>query len=127
MSPWALRRPVPKVRARQPRDDGATTGSQLAIMFEISGIGAIGALLAGVVSFLSPCVLPIVPGYLSYVAGRSLIEPESDAGARAGPIGLGACFVLGFSTIFIILGASATALGQLLLRYRYETNLIGEA
>lgn len=95
-------------------------------MFEISGIGAAGAFLAGLVSFLSPCVLPIVPGYLSYVAGRSLVDPaHEDLGSRAKPVGLGLCFVLGFATIFIGLGASATAIGQALLRYRYETNIVG--
>ena len=96
-------------------------------MLEISGVGAVGALLAGIVSFLSPCVLPIVPGYLSYVAGRSLGQADADSGdadhARA--ISLGACFVLGFSTIFVALGASATAIGQLFLRYRYEANIAG--
>ena len=98
-------------------------------MLEISGIGVLAAFLAGTVSFLSPCVLPLVPGYVSYIAGRSVTgEPAGGAVAlRLPAAGLSACFVLGFSTVFILLGASATALGQLLLAYRYELNIVGGA
>ena len=98
------------------------------MMLEISGIGIATAFAAGAISFLSPCVLPIVPGYLSYIAGRSGGGP-SDAMAigRLRTFGLSLYFVLGFSTVFMILGASATALGRLLLHYRYETNIIGGA
>ena len=79
------------------------------------------AFAAGVISFASPCVLPLVPGYVSYVGGRSL---DDDARARLASLPLSILFVLGFSTVFIILGASATALGSLLLAYRYQTNLV---
>ncbi len=97
-------------------------------MLEISGIGVATAFAAGAISFLSPCVLPIVPGYLSYIVGRSGSGP-SDAMAigRLRTFGLSLYFVLGFSTVFIILGASATALDRLLLHYRYETNIVGGA
>jgi cytochrome c-type biogenesis protein len=98
-------------------------------MPEISGIGVLAAFLAGAISFLSPCVLPLVPGYVSYIAGRS-VTGEPGGGAvvlRLPAVGLSACFVLGFSTVFILLGASATALGQLLLAYRYELNFAGGA
>lgn len=95
-------------------------------MIEISGVAVFTALMAGAVSFLSPCVLPLVPGYVSYVAGRSVeADPRSGAAANLPAIGLSLLFVLGFSSVFITLGASATALGQLFLRYRYEANLIG--
>ena len=95
-------------------------------MPEISNIGVLSAFAAGVLSFLSPCVLPLVPGYVSYVAGRSAAASGGSAAVvRLPAIGLSACFVLGFSTVFIIFGASATALGQLLIRYRYELNIIG--
>lgn len=96
-------------------------------MGEISGIGIATAIAAGTASFLSPCVLPLVPGYLSYVAGDSIAQARSAANPaqRFSAVSLSLCFVLGFSTVFIILGASATALGQLLLRYRYETNIVG--
>ena len=96
-------------------------------MFEISNIGILMAFAAGVVSFLSPCVLPLVPGYVSYVAGRSVAEePTSGTIALRMPaLGLSVCFVLGFTTVFVLLGTSATALGQLLLSYRFELNIVG--
>lgn len=98
-------------------------------MLELSGIGVIAAFLAGAISFLSPCVLPLVPGYVSYVAGRTAggMESGRPEGWRLPAAGLSICFVLGFSTVFVILGASATALGQMMLSYRYELNLIGGA
>src|SRR5215471_1634222 len=92
----------------------------------ISGIALLTSLGAGVVSFLSPCVLPLVPGYISYVAGGMLIASGEPAG-RLAALRLSLCFVLGFSTVFVILGASATSLGQLLLSYRYEANLLAGA
>lgn len=96
-------------------------------MLEISNIGLLTAFAAGAISFLSPCVLPLVPGYVSYVAGRAIAD-DSSGGAlvlRLPALGLSVCFVLGFSTVFVLLGASATALGQLLLSYRYELNIFG--
>jgi cytochrome c-type biogenesis protein len=97
-------------------------------MLELSGIGLIAAFLAGAVSFVSPCVLPLVPGYVSYVAGHTAgtmdIEPSD---RRRQAISMGLYFVVGFSTIFMVLGASATALGQMLLSYRYELNFVGGA
>lgn len=90
--------------------------------------GFIVAFAAGTVSFLSPCVLPLVPGYVSYIAGESVTAARPrQAAQRVQVIALSACFILGFSTVFVLLGASATALGQLLLAYRYELNLVGGA
>jgi cytochrome c-type biogenesis protein len=96
-------------------------------MLEISGVGAVTAFAAGLISFLSPCVLPLVPGYVSYVAGRSLDELRhaETSRIRLSALVLSSFFVLGFSSVFIALGASATAIGQLLLSYRYEANLVG--
>ena len=96
-------------------------------MLELSSIGVLTAFAAGAISFLSPCVLPLVPGYVSYVAGESLNGPGrgQSLSAKLPALGLSLFFVLGFSTVFVILGASATALGQLLLAYRYELNVIG--
>jgi cytochrome c-type biogenesis protein len=96
-------------------------------MPELSNIGLLTAFAAGIVSFLSPCVLPLVPGYVSYVAGRTQTDGPADRTARLSAAGLSLCFVLGFSTVFIVLGASATALGRLLLSYRIELNLVGGA
>jgi cytochrome c-type biogenesis protein len=82
---------------------------------------------AGIVSFLSPCVLPLVPGYVVYVAGQSLGGTVSTGMIATRSVALIASlfFVLGFSTVFVILGASATMLGRLLLSYRYEASLVG--
>ena len=93
-------------------------------MSSLSGIGLLTSFGAGVISFLSPCVLPLVPGYVSYVAGDALTgEPVKPLAA----LGLSLFFVFGFSTVFVILGASATTIGQLLLSYRQEENLVGGA
>ena len=96
---------------------------------EVSTLGLTGAAAAGFVSFLSPCVLPLVPAYVSYVAGQSLYgaEPRMDTGARIHAGLMSFFFVLGFSAVFIALGASATALGSVLLRYRVEANMVGGA
>lgn len=98
---------------------------------DLSGIGIATAFAAGIVSFLSPCVLPLVPGYVSYVAGRT-ISPDRSIGETSlretgQTLGLSFCFVLGFTTVFVMLGASATVLGGLLRSYLYEANLIGGA
>jgi cytochrome c-type biogenesis protein len=99
------------------------------MMFEMSGIGILAAFAAGAISFLSPCVLPLVPGYVSYVTGATLSSHETPgrAAPRFPALALSMLFVLGFGTVFVALGASATALGHLLLQYRYETNIIGGA
>jgi cytochrome c-type biogenesis protein len=97
-------------------------------MLELSGIGLIAAFLAGAVSFVSPCVLPLVPGYISYVAGQTAGATVVESShRRRQALSMGLYFVLGFSTIFMALGASATALGQMLLGYRYGLNLVGGA
>ena len=96
-------------------------------MFEISGIGIFTVFAAGLISFLSPCVLPLVPGYLSFIAGESVseIDEEPDWRLMMGALYLSLLFVSGFSIVFILLGASASAVGQLLLAYRYEANIVG--
>ena len=93
-------------------------------MSTLSGFGLLTSFGAGVISFLSPCVLPLIPGYVSYVAGDVLTdEPVKPVAAPR----LSLFFVLGFSTVFVVLGASATTIGQLLLSYRQEENLAGGA
>jgi cytochrome c-type biogenesis protein len=93
-------------------------------MLETGSIGFLTAFLAGVVSFLSPCVLPLVPGYLSYVAGTSLESLRDQRRARRQALLYALCFVIGFSLVFVALGASATALGGLLLSWRYELGIV---
>ena len=68
---------------------------------------------AGLISFLSPCVLPLIPGYVSYISGQSLQEILKSKKTNFFPLVL---FCLGFSTVFVILGASASFLGQALLQ-----------
>jgi len=72
--------------------------------------------LAGVLSFLSPCVLPLVPPYLTYLAGQTAEELETDSvgAAQKDLLFAALLFVLGFATIFIGLGATASAFGQVL-------------
>jgi cytochrome c-type biogenesis protein len=77
-----------------------------------AGVGVFAALVAGIVSFLSPCVLPLVPGYLSAVSGVSAAELESAGWRRI--LGPSLLFVASFSTIFILLGLTATGLGSAL-------------
>jgi len=81
-----------------------------------AGVGILAALAAGVVSFLSPCVLPLVPGYLSAVSGVSAAELD-DAGWRR-VLGPSLLFVASFSAIFIALGLTATTLGSTLQDHR---------
>ena len=68
---------------------------------------------AGLISFLSPCVLPLIPGYISYISGQSLQEILNQRKINIFPLIL---FCLGFSTVFVIFGASASFLGQALLQ-----------
>src|SRR5215831_3430793 len=79
----------------------------------------IAAFFAGVISFLSPCVLPLVPGYISLVSGASVEELQSQDQKLLRTMLLHSCmFVLGFMVVFVILGAAATALGQLVQAYK---------
>ena len=76
---------------------------------------------AGLISFLSPCVLPLIPGYISYVSGSTLNELLEKKNINLLPIIL---FTLGFSIVFIIFGATATFLGKILLSNSYELRIV---
>ncbi len=84
----------------------------LGAVFEIGGVGLFTALFAGMLSFLSPCVLPLVPGYLSAVTGVASADLQKADWRKVIPPAL--LFVASFSAIFIILGLSATGLSQAL-------------
>ena len=75
--------------------------------------------LAGLLSFLSPCVLPIVPGYLCFMAGTSLdkLQVDHDNITKKRVLKFSLSFVLGFSTVFVVLGASATLLSSVVYEY----------
>ena len=76
---------------------------------------------AGLISFLSPCVLPLIPGYISYISGSSLSELINKKNINLFPIIL---FTVGFSIVFIIFGAASTFLGQVLLKNSYELRIV---
>jgi len=106
--------PAAQIRTRAPRMNADVT--------------LLAALTAGLISFLSPCVLPLVPPYLGFLAGASIEEltgrdAESRVG-RARVVGVALAFVLGFSTVFVTLGATASVIGQLLIRWSYELSLV---
>src|SRR5271170_8367955 len=80
----------------------------------------VAAFVAGLISFLSPCVLPLVPGYLSLISGAGVEElksPQAQLLRRVMVNSIG--FILGFSVVFIALGAAATEIGQLLGVYKH--------
>ncbi len=81
-------------------------------MGDVTLLAAFGA---GFLSFISPCVLPLIPGYISYISGMSLDDMrKADAGARRRLIIATLFFILGFSIVFMAMGASASAIGALL-------------
>ena len=87
--------------------------------FDISYAGALGG---GILSFISPCVLPLVPAYLCFLSGKSLeqlsgAEPSED-GATQPVVTAALLFIIGFSTVFVVLGASASAISGLLLEHK---------
>src|SRR5262247_3542303 len=92
----------------------------------MDNVSFLTAFAAGIISFLSPCVLPLVPGYISIVSGFSLDQLKSDEQRKhlRGTVVLNSLmFVIGFSLTFIALGAGATAFGQLL---QTKKTLIGQ-
>ncbi len=93
-------------------------------------VGIISAFVGGLLSFVSPCVLPLVPPYLCFIAGVSLEEltQPGTPDRRGGRIVLSAfAFVLGFSTVFVALGATASLIGQTLARHLDVLTLLGGA
>lgn len=99
-------------------------------MFEAapSQVSLIAAFFAGVVSFVSPCVLPLVPSYVTFITGLSFDElTAADQGPRVRRLTLihSLGFILGFSLVFIALGATATAAGQFLRAYQDELRIAG--
>jgi cytochrome c-type biogenesis protein len=82
------------------------------------GVSVLAAFVAGLVSFLSPCVLPLVPGYISMLSGIGVEQLKEGQTPRAGLLTSALAFVFGFSIVFITFGASASAVGSFLVRNR---------
>ncbi len=94
-------------------------------MIGIQEVSATAAFFAGVLSFFSPCVLPLVPSYLVYISGLSLEQVGGKASNRLRSLLAALLFVLGFSIVFIALGATATALGGWLFKHTVWFTRIG--
>jgi cytochrome c-type biogenesis protein len=91
-------------------------------MNEPAALGFAVAFIAGLLSFLSPCVLPLVPSYVGFITGMTLPEVT---GRRRAALTHGLLFVAGFSLVFVLLGASATALGRTLGYYQVWLQRVG--
>ena len=93
-----------------------------------SSVSIAAAFLAGLVSFISPCVLPIVPGYLSFISGVNVAQYKEGGAPRdlVRRVALTSLvFVLGFSTVFVALGAAATYMGSLLQEHKRSLGVVG--
>src|SRR5260370_31865677 len=84
----------------------------------MTDVSLAGAFLAGLVSFLSPCVLPLVPGYISMLSGIGMEQLRKGELPRSGLFASSLAFVAGFSVVFISFGASASAVGSFLRQNR---------
>src|SRR5260221_13969032 len=85
------------------------------------------ALIAGLVSFLSPCVLPLVPPYLIYLTGATIehvTHDESTQASKRAVMASAMMFVLGFSTVFVALGASASLVGGLIRAWSAQLSIV---
>ncbi len=85
-----------------------------------SNLNILTAFLAGLLSFVSPCVLPLIPAYLSFLTGSSLeeLKAQSDATSRARVMLHALAFVAGFTVVFMAIGLSASALGSVFVNYK---------
>src|SRR4051794_29519866 len=93
----------------------------------VENVSILAAFVAGILSFISPCVLPLIPGYLSFISGVTLDDMQGTVASGAGVavatpratrrriMLTSLCFILGFSLVFVTLGATASALGQLVM------------
>ncbi|MGI0016079.1 MAG: cytochrome c biogenesis CcdA family protein [Nitrososphaera sp.] len=94
----------------------------------MTDVNILVAFTAGIFSFLSPCVLPLIPSYLSFISGVSLEEMQAShlaSHARKRVVLNSLAFILGFSLVFVSLGASASFLGSLLMGYRSFIRILG--
>jgi len=111
----------------QTRPVYASTGSRRAQDNMIQDVSIPAALIAGLVSFLSPCVLPLVPPYLVYLTGATIehvANEETASSSRRAVMTSALLFVLGFSTVFVALGASASLIGNLIRAWSAELSIV---
>lgn len=87
---------------------------------EIASVNVFAAFLFGALSFLSPCVLPLLPGYLSMMSGYSAVDVRDGQVSSPHMLRVTLLFVAGFTVVFVVLGATATSLGQTLLRNQHS-------
>jgi cytochrome c-type biogenesis protein len=93
-------------------------------MNDVASVGALVALGAGLLSFLSPCVLPLIPSYVTFITGMSLDEVQT---SRRTALVHSLLFILGFTMVFMALGASASALGHVMLHAKEWIARVGGA
>src|SRR5438105_684407 len=117
MAPSARWRSVRAIGTTRPRTLSSTDWPSPPRADMSEPLGIVVAFTAGLFSFLSPCVLPLFPSYLSFVTGMSVADLQADltAAARRRVMLHSVAFVVGFSLVFVSLGASFSAAGQLLL------------
>src|SRR5215469_15765554 len=93
----------------------------------IQNVSIPAALVAGLISFLSPCVLPLVPPYLVYLTGATIehvAHEEPTSSSRRAVMVSAVVFVLGFSTVFVALGASASLIGSIIHAWSGELSVV---
>jgi cytochrome c-type biogenesis protein len=95
----------------------------------MADLSPVAAFVAGTVSFLSPCVLPLVPGYVSLISGATIdeLQQSQDRKLLAGIMAKSMSFIAGFSVVFIALGAAATKIGQITKNYRGILSIVAGA
>ncbi|MFO8112437.1 MAG: cytochrome c biogenesis protein CcdA [Desulfosalsimonadaceae bacterium] len=96
-------------------------------MFLTQSVSYSAAFLAGLLSFVSPCLLPLIPAYFAFISGYSIEEltENPDAAVRARIFTATISFVLGFSLVFILMGASASVIGSMVVQYKDVIRIIG--
>jgi cytochrome c-type biogenesis protein len=97
-------------------------------MGQTQDVSILIAFSAGILSFISPCVLPLVPSYITYITGASfteLTDQEAKTRLKWTTASHSCLFIIGFSFVFVLMGASASYLGQLLSRYQYWIMKVG--
>src|ERR1022692_3925694 len=87
----------------------------------------IAAFFAGLISFLSPCVLPLVPGYVSLISGAGVEELKAPQGQLMRRVMVNSVgFILGFSVVFVTMGAISTEIGQMAARYKHTLSIVAD-